>query len=279
MSITADPRIGTELLGYRIEALVGRGGMGVVYRAYDGRLKRNVALKLLAPELARDERFRERFLAESELAASLDHPNVIPIYEAGEAEGVLFVAMRYVDGKDLKTLLREEGGFAPARALAIVGQVADALDVAHEHGLVHRDVKPSNVLLDPREHAYLADFGLSRRLGEDVSALGSGLSLGTPAYVAPEQIAGGEVQGRADQYSLGCLLVECLTGQPPFPRGSEAAVLFAHLEEEPPVLEGLEAVLRRALAKEADERYGSCRELVEDARDALGVAAPRRARW
>jgi serine/threonine protein kinase len=278
MSITADPRIGTELLGYRIEALVGRGGMGVVYRAFDPRLKRYVALKVLAVELAEDERFRERFLAESELAASLEHPNVVPIHDVGEAEGQLFIAMRLVEGRDLKTLLREERTLAPARALALVAQVADALDVAHEHGLVHRDVKPSNVLLDQREHAYLADFGLTRRLGE-AAAFGSGLSLGTPAYVAPEQIEGKEVDGRADQYSLGCLLYECLTGQPPFPRGSEAAVLFAHLEEEPPAAEGLEEVLASALAKDPAERYPTCGELVQAARAALEIAEPKRPRW
>jgi serine/threonine protein kinase len=260
MSTAKDERIGTGLLGYRIEALIGRGGMGVVYRAHDPRLKRNVALKLLAPELAGDERFRERFLRESELAASLDHPNVIPIYEAGEADGVLYVAMRLVDGKDLKTLLAEERTLAPARALEIAGQLAGALDAAHERGLVHRDVKPSNVLLDQREHVYLADFGLTRRLGEPGAALGAAFSLGTPAYVAPEQIEGKELDGRADEYSLCCLLHECLTGEPPFPRSSEAAVLFAHLEEEPPAPERLAEVVARGLAKDSAERYPSCAE-------------------
>jgi YVTN family beta-propeller protein len=253
--------------------------MGVVYRAYDPRLKRNVALKLLAPQLAEDERFRKRFLAESELAASLDHPNVIPIYEAGEAEGVLFVSMRYVDGKDLKTLLREEGALDPARALAVVSQIADALDAAHERGLVHRDVKPSNVLLDRREHVYLADFGLTRRLSEQAPGFEAGLSLGTPAYVAPEQIEGKELDGKADQYSLCCLLHECLTGTPPFPRSSEAAVLFAHLEEEPPAPERLREVMARGLAKAPADRYPSCGELVQATREALGIAEPKRVRW
>ena len=234
MTVAIDPRIGTDLLGYRIESLVGRGGMGVVYRAYDVRLKRSVALKLVAPELSEDVRFRERFLTESELAASLEHPNVVPIHDAGEVERQLFIAMRHVEGTDLKSLLREEGVLEPKRALALLAQVADALDAAHKRGLVHRDVKPSNVLLDSQEHVYLADFGLSRRLKDEGIPGGEGFSLGTPAYVAPEQIDGGEVDGRADLYSLGCLLYECLTGEAPFRRDSELAVLWAHAQEEPP---------------------------------------------
>ncbi len=165
MSLSVDPRIGSELLGYRIEALIGQGGMSVVYLAEDLRLRRRVALKLLAPALAEDEAFRERFLEESQLAASLDHPNVVPIYEAGEAGDELYIAMRYVEGQDLKQLL-SEGPLAADRGIALCAQVADALDFAHERGLVHRDVKPSNVLLDPKEHVYLADFGLTRRIGE-----------------------------------------------------------------------------------------------------------------
>src|SRR5438067_441195 len=206
--------VGTELAGYRIESLLGRGGMGVVYRARDLALERNVALKLLAPELAQDVRFRDRFLRESRLAASLDHPAIVPVFDAGEVAGQLYIAMRLVEGTDLKALLRGEGKLEPARALAIVSQVADALDAAHERGLVHRDVKPSNVLLDARGHAYLADFGLSRRLGEVAAALGATQSLGTVDYVSPEQIRGEELDGRADLYSLGCLLHECLTGEP-----------------------------------------------------------------
>jgi streptogramin lyase len=278
MSIAADPRIGTELLGYRIEELIGRGGMGVVYRAYDLRLKRNVALKLIAPELSADERFRERFLAESELAASLDHPNVIPIYNAGEHEGQLYLAMRYVEGSDLKALLRE-GPLDPGRAIAICRQAAAALDAAHARGLVHRDVKPSNVLLDSREHVYLADFGLSRRLSEQAPGLEATFSLGTPAYVAPEQIQGDDVGERADVYSLGCLIYECLTGEAPYPRDSELAVLWAHLNDPPPTLPSLEEVLPKALAKEPEERYATCSELADAAAGALGVAERRRPRW
>jgi YVTN family beta-propeller protein len=237
-----------------------------------------VALKLLAPALAEDPAFRERFLVESRLAASLDHPNVVPIYDAGETEGQLYLAMRYVEGSDLKRLLQEEGRLAPERAIAICQQIANALDSAHARGLVHRDVKPSNVLLDEHEHAYLADFGLTRRLAEQAPGFEAGLSLGTPAYVAPEQIEGKELDGRADQYSLACLLCECLTGEPPFPRGSEAATLFAHLEEEPPAPPGLESVLPKALAKDPEDRCASCMEFVAAARRALGLE-PRRARW
>jgi YVTN family beta-propeller protein len=269
--IGTDQRIGTELLGYRIEALIGRGGMGVVYRAYDGRLKRNVALKLVAPELAANPAFRERFLAESELAASLEHPSVVPIHDAGEVDRQLVLAMRYVEGSDLKTLLAEEGPFEPKRTLEICAQVAGALDAAHERGLVHRDVKPSNVLLDEAEHVYLADFGLTRRISEGG---GLGPSLGTPAYAAPEQIEGGKVDGRADVYSLACLLYECLAGEPPFPRESELATLWAQLNDPPPGLAdypALEPVLAKALAKDPAERYGSCRELVEAAAEALGI--------
>ena len=282
---TSDPRVGTELAGYLIEGLLGRGGMSVVYLAEDLRLHRKVALKLIAPELAEDERFRERFLAESELAASLDHPNVVPIYEAGEAEGVLFIAMRYVEGHDLKELLG--GGAIPSeRAIALCAQIASALDSAHARGLVHRDVKPSNVLIDPKagpaDHVYLADFGLTRRLTEQGGRFGTELSLGTPGYVAPEQIEGKEVDGRADLYSLGCLLYECLAGESPFRRASEAATLFAHLEEEPPSLhdrhpelpEAIDPVIARALAKAPEDRYATCLELVESARKALGIDRP-----
>ncbi len=274
MTITGDVHLGTEFLGYRIDALIGRGGMGVVYRAYDLRLKRNVALKLIAPELSQDEHFRERFLTETEIAASLEHPNVVPIHDAGELEGQLYLAMRYVEGSDLKMLLKEHGALAPERAIAICAQVAAALDAAHARGLVHRDVKPSNVLLDEGEHAYLADFGLSRRLSEQAPGLEPTLSLGTPAYVAPEQIQGEEADGRADVYSLGCLLYECLTGEAPYPRESELASLWAHLHDDPPVAAAhpaLAPVIARALAKKPDDRYGTCRELVEAAREALGL--------
>jgi streptogramin lyase len=252
--------------------------MSVVYLAEDLGLKRQVALKLLVPPLTEDEAFRERFLEESQLAASLDHPSVVPIYAAGEAGDELYIAMRYVEGHDLKVLLRG-GALDPERTIRICSQVAEALDFAHERGLVHRDVKPSNVLLDANEHVYLADFGLSKRLGEG-RAVEPGL-FGTIDYVAPEQIRGEEIDGRADVYALGCLLYECLVGTSPFRRGSDAATLFAHLEEAPPPLPGLDDVLSRALAKDPGERQQTCSELVGQAGAALGVAVPpsRRSRW
>jgi streptogramin lyase/tRNA A-37 threonylcarbamoyl transferase component Bud32 len=279
VSVHTDPRIGSELVGYAIEERVGRGGMGVVYRAYDRRLKRKVALKLVAPELAADERFRERFLRESELAISLEHPSVVPIHDAGEVDGQLYLAMRYVEGSDLGTLLESDGALAPSRAISICAQVAEALDAAHARGLVHRDVKPSNVLLDTSEHAYLADFGLSRRLADEGVSFVDARSLGTPAYVAPEQIEGARIDGRADVYSLGCLLFECLTGEPPFTDGSRLAVVWAHLEEEVPsasernaaLPEAIDPVLRKAMAKNPQERFASCSELVSAAGDALGL--------
>jgi hypothetical protein len=275
--------IGSEVVGYRIDELIGRGGMGVVYRAHDLRLKRSVALKLMAPELALDQRFRERFSRETEVAMSLEHPNVVPIHDGGEVDGRLYLAMRYVEGTDLRALLQEEGPLDKARSLAICSQVANALDAAHAKGLVHRDVKPSNVLLDAHEHVYLADFGLTRRVDEQGS--GDNRSVGTPAYLAPEQIEGGSVDGRADVYALGCLLYECLTGEAPFARDSRLAVAWAHLEEEPPratarrpeLPESIDAVIRTAMAKEPEARYPTCGALIAAAEQALELR-PRRFR-
>jgi WD40 repeat protein/tRNA A-37 threonylcarbamoyl transferase component Bud32 len=256
--------------------------MSVVYLAEHLSLNRKVALKLLADRLAEDESFRDRFLGESELAASIDHPNIVPIYEAGTSRDVLFIAMRYVAGRDLRELL-QRGPLDPAEAAGILAQVASALDAAHARGLVHRDVKPSNILLDTgarpdgSDHVYLADFGLTRRVSEETGIGDDGHLLGTIDYVAPEQIAGEVIDGRVDIYSLGCVFYECVVGQPPFRRDSDVAVVFAHLEEEPaspsalrPELPAtLDAVIARALAKDPGERYPTCREF---ARAALAVA-------
>jgi len=266
---------GATFAGYRVEALVGRGGMGVVYRATDLSLERPVALKLIAPELATDEHFRARFLREPRLAASLDHPSVVPIHEAGEHEGQLYLAMRYVEGSDLKTLLEQDLQLSPEHSLSILAQIADALDAAHRRGLVHRDVKPANVLLDEDGHAYLTDFGISKQVGGESTDVGG--VVGTLDYLAPEQIRGEDVDGRTDCYALACVLFECLAGTPPFRRATEAQTLWAHLQEAPPPLPGypaLEPVLDRALAKEREDRHVSCAELVEDASEALGLAAP-----
>jgi hypothetical protein len=289
MDVYQPVEIGSDFLGYRIEELIGRGGMGVVYRAYDLRLKRPVALKLVAPSLARDAQFRERFARESELVMSLEHPNVVPIYDAGDVDGRVYLAMRLVDGTDLSSLLRAERALEPAHAIAICLQIAAALDAAHARGLVHRDVKPSNVLLDGSGHVYLADFGLTRRLGEEGAELGDHGFAGTPAYLAPEQLEGRPVDGRADVYSLGCLLYECLTGERVFVRSSRLAVAWAHLEEEPPrastrrpgLPQSVDGVITRAMAKDPEQRFPSCGAFVTAAQDTLGLGKlrPSRPRW
>jgi YVTN family beta-propeller protein len=279
------PAVGTDVAGYRIEHLLGRGGMGTVYRAFDERLGRPVALKLLTPGAPGSDGAPERLLRESRLAAQLDHPNVIPIYEAGQEDGRLFIAMRYVAGCDLKQLLRREGALPPARAVAFADQVAGALDAAHRRGLVHRDVKPSNVLLDSedgREHCYLADFGLTQSITDRAPADGQG--MGTIDYVAPEQIRGDALDGRADQYALSCLLFECLTGSVPYRARSDVAAIFAHLEEPVPraseraagLPAAVDAVLARGMAKQPEERFASCSELVAAARTALGLVVTTR---
>jgi serine/threonine-protein kinase len=282
VTTSIQPDIGTDFVGYRIEELIGRGGMGVVYRAYDLRLKRTIALKLVAPELALDEHFRERFARETELAMALEHPNVIPIYDAGDVDGRLYLAMRLVEGPDLRGILRREGALPAERAHAICAQVASALDAAHAKGLVHRDVKPSNVLVDADDHVYVADLGVGRRLEE----VGEDRSVGTPAYLPPEEIEGGPVDGRADVYSLGCLFYECLTGEPPFRRDSPLALAWAHLEEEPMpssarrdgLPQAIDAVLGKALAKSPDDRYATCAGFMDDAEHALGFARSRGSR-
>jgi YVTN family beta-propeller protein len=278
LSVGFGPTIGAELGGYRLEALIGRGGMSAVYRAEDLRLRRRVALKFLVAELAADKRFRERFLTESRLAASIDHPNIVPIYEAGEAEGLLYIAMRYVEGTDLQALLRRDAPLDAERAVALVAQLADALDAAHARGLIHRDVKPSNVLVAaPDDHVYLADFGLTRHTSSRGGRAHGEELVGTVDYVAPEQIRGDDLDGRADLYSLGCVLHQCVTGELPFVRRSEVAVIYAHLEDAPPrasercrsVPGALDAVIARALAKDPEDRWQTGAELASGARAAL----------
>ena len=246
--------------------------MGVVYRATELALDRPVALKLIAPELAGDDSFRERFLRESRLAASIDHAGILPVYAAGEAEGELYLASRFVDGTDLHALL-EDGPLPPERAVVLVGQVADALDAAHARGLVHRDVKPGNVLVDTADHCYLSDFGLTTQLAEGGTTI-PGRLAGSLDYLAPEQIRHEDVDGRADQYALACVLYELLSGTPPFRRETEAQTLWAHMQEEPtalPAYQELEPVLSRALAKEPEDRYENCNAFVDAARGALGL--------
>src|SRR6266545_4041405 len=271
------PELGTRLGGYRVDGVVGRGGMGVVYQATEVVLERPVALKLIAPEFAHDKTFRERFLRESRLAASLDHPGILPVYAAGEAEGELYLASRFVDGIDLRALLDTTGPLPPERALTLVGQVADALDAAHARNLVHRDVKPGNVLVDGSDHCYLCDFGLTKQLGVGGTTVTGGLA-GSLDYLAPEQIRRGEIDGRTDQYALACVLYECLAGAPPFRRETEAQTLWAHMQESPAPLASyreLDRVFARALAKDAEERYESCDAFVDDARASLGLGPSR----
>jgi len=278
------PELGTQFAGYRIDDVVGRGGMGVVYRATELALERPVALKLIVPELAGDTSFRERFLRESRLAASIDHPGILPVYAAGETNGELYLATRFVEGTDLDALLEQEGPLPPGRALELVGQVADALDAAHKRGLVHRDVKPGNVLVAAGDHCYLCDFGITKRLGGDTRTA-TGWMAGSLDYVSPEQIRRGEIDGRTDQYGLACVLYECFSGAPPFRGFSEAQTLWAHVQEDPPPLTAhpeLDPVFARGLAKEPEERYETCASFVEDARFVLGLgpspAAVRRRR-
>jgi serine/threonine-protein kinase len=271
--VAVETRPGSTFAGYLIVGTVGRGGMGVVYRARELALDRPVALKLIAPELARDPAFRERFLEESRIAASLDHASILPVYAAGEADGELYIATRYVEGTDLRRLLAREQALEPERALKLVGQIAEALDAAHRRGLVHRDVKPGNVLVDTSDHCYLCDFGLTKELADEGTSASDPLA-GSLDYLAPEQIRRGDVDGRTDQYALACVFYECLAGSSPFRRETQVETLWAHLHETPPPLADLPAldpVLARALAADPEKRYPSCSAFVEDARSAIGL--------
>jgi streptogramin lyase len=277
----ADLAPGDEFAGHRIESIAGRGGMGVVYRATELSLDRTVALKLITPALAGDPEFRARFVRESRAAASIEHPNVIPIFHAGSEQDVLYISMRFVDGEDLRALLRREGRLDPPRATRIVAQVAAALDAAHERGLVHRDVKPANVLLTSNEHVYLTDFGLIKRIGEGATQISRPGWVGTLGYVAPEQIRGERVDARSDVYALGSVLFHTLTGGPPFAADTDEATLWRHLHDEPPSVNGqapvaFDPVIRRALAKNPDHRYPSAGDLGRAALAAAGESVSER---
>jgi serine/threonine protein kinase len=278
---------GTQIAGCRVESLIGRGGMAVVYRAEHLRLGRRVALKLIAPEFAEDEQFRQRFLRDSRLAAAIDHPNILPVYEADEAQGLLYIAVRYLEGTDLKSLLAKVGRMGTGQVLSMLSQVTSALDVAHARGLIHRDVKPGNILLVPGpdaeepHHVYLADFGLTKRSASDSGLPGAGQFVGTINYVAPEQITGEPVGPQADIYALGCVLFECFTGATPF-EGDDLAILSAHLQEPPPPVTSrnpvlptaVDSVLAIAMAKSPQDRFSTCRQLLGALRSALSDGPP-----
>jgi serine/threonine protein kinase/DNA-binding beta-propeller fold protein YncE len=280
--------VGSQIAGYRLEERIGRGGMAVVFRAYDARLDRQVALKILAPGLAEDDAFRQRFIRESRAAAAVDDPHITPVFEAGEANGVLFIAMRYVRGGDVRSLIDRLGPLPLERAAEIVSQVASALDAAHARGLVHRDVKPANMLLeasstpDRPDHVYLSDFGLSKTSLAVSGLTATGQFLGTLDYVAPEQIEGHQLDGRTDVYALACSTFEMLTGEPPFRRDQGMSVMFAHLSEPPPAARqrrpdlppGIDRVITKALAKAPADRYPTCREFAAELRHLAGVARP-----
>jgi serine/threonine protein kinase len=274
---------GSVIAGYELTKPLGKGGMAVVWLARDIQLDRQVALKILAPGLTANYQYRQRFISESRIASAIDDPHIIPVYQAGEADGVLYIAMRYARGGDVGTLCRNDGPLPPPRVVAIVSAIASALDAAHEEGLIHRDVKPANMLIDRRarrpDHVYLADFGLSLRSLASQRLTMAGFVMGTPDYCSPEQINGDRtVTGQADQYALACSTLELLTGAPPFPRDDSQAILYAHLLAEPPVLSsrrpGLppvaDRVLARGMAKAAKDRYETCQDFADQLRDAFG---------
>ena len=280
------PDPGTELAGYRIERRVARGGMGEVYEATQLSLDRRVALKLISEELGVDESFRARFRREARLAASIDHPNILPVYEAGELpDGRLFLAMRFVQGPDLNDLLKESGALEPHDALEILSQIGLALDAAHDRELIHRDVKPANVMLEPvgsAWRAYLTDFGLAKPHREGVSQhTAAGVVLGTIDYMAPEQITGQPLDGRADVYSFGCMLYQCLTGQVPYKRASPTATLIAHTNApvpvpsaaNPAVPQALDLAVRQAMEKDPEKRARSAGALIQWAAEQVSAPA------
>jgi serine/threonine protein kinase len=309
MDSSSDPRVGTQVAEYRIERLIGRGGMGVVYLAEHVHLGKRVALKVLPPEYAADQDFRQRFEREARLAAALEHPNIVPVTDAGEFEGELWIAMRYVEGTDLREVLVSHGALNPIRAVSILGRVGSALDAAHARGLIHRDVKPGNVLLEPPsafrqvEHVYLTDFGLTKQVDVrqgDVAgqfapadlrgdAPEDGLTkvgyfAGTVEYAAPEQFRGEHLDGRVDVYALGCVMYECLTGRVPYVGEDDQQVMVMHLQApipkasavQPGIPAGIDAVIKRAMAKDRDRRFPDCRQMVDAARSFLAGWDPSR---
>jgi serine/threonine-protein kinase len=279
---------GAEFAGYTIEDIAGRGGMGVVYRARQHRPSRLVALKVIAPDLANDPDFRARFERESDTAASIEHPNVIPVYEVNDVEGLLFITMRFVEGTDLRAMITEQGRLDPVLAADLIGQIAAALDAAHERGLVHRDVKPANVLIAGRAgsyHAYLTDFGLTKHAQAESGMTKTGMFVGTLDYIAPEQLMGGPLDARADVYALGCVLYQALTGEVPYPADSGMAKMYAHANNPPPapssVVPGLppqfDEVIARAMAKDPNDRYLSAGDLGRAAKAATQAQSVTRA--
>ncbi|GAA3688615.1 hypothetical protein GCM10022224_062600 [Nonomuraea antimicrobica] len=270
--------IGQEVAGYYIEDVVGKGGMAVVYLALDPRLSRRVALKILNPVLSVDDRFRQRFILESRTVASIEHPNIIPIYEANaDADGVLYISMRYVDGLDLRRLIYDRGPLPLGQANQIFAQVAAALDAAHAHDLIHRDVKPANILL-AGDHVYLTDFGITKHRSSISGLTQTDQFIGTPRYMSPEQINKEHIDGRCDQYALACVVYEALSARLPFQRENDIALLWAHLAEQPTPLSQVrpelpaqvDAVMMRALAKSPEQRYATCAEFVTALREVIG---------
>ena len=282
MSVPIDHRAGSQLGSFLLGDVLGRGGMGVVYRATNLDTSDEVALKLMSPELSTSEEFRQRFLNEAAVGPIMDHPNVVPIYGSGEVDGELYIAMKLIEGRNLKEVLKKEGALEPKRALRIFRQVASALDAAHESGMVHRDIKPQNILLatDDGHHdlAYVSDFGLVKPMSSDTSASRTGQVFGSLPYMAPEQIEVMEMDGRADVYALACVLFESLTGKPPFERPNEVAVVWAHVHEQPPFVTevnkdlpgGIDGVVMQAMSKHPDDRFLTCGEFIEAFEQGLG---------
>jgi serine/threonine protein kinase len=286
--VDVDRMLGTEVAGFTVDSVLGHGAMGVVYVARQTTPDRRVALKLIAPAYSADENFRRRFLREATAAAAIEHPHIMPVYAAGESDGTLFMAMRLVEGRELRDILNDSAGLPLDRVVRIIQQIGSALDAAHARGLVHRDVKPGNILVAPQrddeqpDFCYLTDFGISTWTSSTSATItATGQMVGTANYVAPEQIEGGRVDGRADIYSLGCVLFECLTGRPPFAGRPNAGILYAHIHERAPSPGALrpdlpatvDDIVARALRKDPEERYGSCRDLTQDLRAAATSSA------